>query len=607
LIEASETREQFSQGRIAMEEAKILDKAGDHSASSEKYESAALIFQNLLRSNPKQIGNEVAMLFYLCQAWQKMTMAEARVSPSMYGEAADLFKLANEHSSNESASLLALANSNFCKALQAGTEFEVARNMAMYREAGKYMDAAANYYLKAGLRTSSEYAKATQRLFDAHVFMGSGKRESDPEQGAKYYLMAEKVLQLSAESYTKAKHLQKANQVYRLLCKVKEEKELALSLGDILHAPTITSPTSGFATLSLSEEKAVGLERFARADIQVKLVQHENKIKVGQDVDLEIQIVNVGKEPILLTKIEDIAPVGFQMVDKPDYCSVESTNLIFKGKQLHPLETDEMKIVLRPFMKGSFKIKPRITCVDELGRALFCSPEALTFDVLAVLLAGRITTGYSDLDNLLFGGIPENCSVLLISPSSDERELLITKFLEAGARSGQITFYITTDMRGVKAFAEYCQLNFFLFVFVPRADAFVESSPNVFRLNGVENLTDIDICLTKVLHRLEPEHNGPRRACIKILSDVLLQHHAVVTQKWLSGFLPELRSKGFTTIAVVNPKMHPTEEVQAIVDQFEGEIEIYEKQTEKGIGQFLRIRKLIGQHYLKNELLLPKE
>jgi hypothetical protein len=60
-------------------------------------------------------------------------------------------------------------------------------------------------------------------------------------------------------------------------------------------------------------------------------------------------------------------------------------------------------------------------------------------------------------------------------------------------------------------------------------------------------------------------------------------------------------------LAVVNPHMHPQEEVQAILGLFEGEIKISEKETTKGIGKILRTRKLYNQRYLENELTLTRE
>jgi KaiC/GvpD/RAD55 family RecA-like ATPase len=234
-------------------------------------------------------------------------------------------------------------------------------------------------------------------------------------------------------------------------------------------------------------------------------------------------------------------------------------------------------------------------------------PEAKVFKVSEAVLSGRVSTGYDELDGLLLGGIPENYAVVMTSPSSDERELLIKRFLEAGTKKGQVTFYITVEPGSGMPLAEKFQSNFYLFVCNPRADVMVRSLPNVFKLKGVESLTDIDIAVLKSFRMLDAAKSGPRRACIEILSDVLLQHHAVFTRKWLSGLLPDLRSRGFTTLAVVNPHMHPQEEVQAILGLFEGEIRVSERETEKGIEKILRIRKLYNQRYLENELTLTRE
>ncbi|NIV44879.1 hypothetical protein GWN49_08420, partial [Candidatus Bathyarchaeota archaeon] len=440
LIKASNAREKYCLGRIAVEKAKILDRQGDHMASSRQYGSAAETFQKIARVESEQTRKELEPLVYLCQAWQKMMMAEARASPIMYEEAAELFRQAQEHTLDQPTSLLALAHSSFCKALEAGTEFEITRDTTIYLATKKHIEAAANYYLKAGFKSSSEYAKATQRLFDAYVYMDNAKRETDPEKEARYYIMAEKVLQTSARSYMKAKHPEKTEQVQRLIEKVREERELAVSLSEVLHAPTITSSTASFVTLTPSEEMAVGLERFEHADVQAKLIQHEKEIRVGEDFNLEMQIVNVGKEAVLLAKAEEILPPGFQLVAGPDYCCFEDAYLDMRGKRLDPLETEEIKLVLKPFDSGTFEITPRIVCMDENGNKMLRGLEPVAITVSEVVLPGRITTGYKDLDNLLFGGIPENYAVILTSPSCDERDLLIKSFLEAGAKEGQITF-----------------------------------------------------------------------------------------------------------------------------------------------------------------------
>jgi tetratricopeptide (TPR) repeat protein/KaiC/GvpD/RAD55 family RecA-like ATPase len=220
---------------------------------------------------------------------------------------------------------------------------------------------------------------------------------------------------------------------------------------------------------------------------------------------------------------------------------------------------------------------------------------------------GLVATGYADLDKLLYGGIPPNYAVVLASPSCDERDMLVKSFLEAGAKNGEVTFYVTIDPGLAKSLANEFQSNFNLFVCNPQAETIVKSSPNIFKLKGVENLTDISIALTSAIHKLDPSSKAPRRICISLISDVLLQHHAVQTRRWLASLMTELKSNGFTTLVTLNPQMHPSQELQAILDLFEGEINIYEKETEKGSEKFLKIKKMANQRYLKDELLLKEE
>jgi KaiC/GvpD/RAD55 family RecA-like ATPase len=218
-----------------------------------------------------------------------------------------------------------------------------------------------------------------------------------------------------------------------------------------------------------------------------------------------------------------------------------------------------------------------------------------------------VSTGNADLDKLLYGGILSNCAVVLTSPSCSERDLLVKSFLEAGAKNREVTFYVTIDPGVMKALAEEVSSNFYLFVCNPQADAIIKDSPNVLKLKGVENLTDISIALTSAIRKLDPSLKASRRICVGLVSDVLLQHHTVQTRRWLAGLIPELKSAGFTTLAVMDSRIHPSEELYAIVGLFDGEINIYEKETDKDHGKCLRIQKMNNQKYLEDELLLKKE
>jgi predicted ATPase/KaiC/GvpD/RAD55 family RecA-like ATPase len=214
-----------------------------------------------------------------------------------------------------------------------------------------------------------------------------------------------------------------------------------------------------------------------------------------------------------------------------------------------------------------------------------------------------VSAGYADLDKLLCGGLRSSSAVVLTSPSCNERDSLIKSFLKTGAEKGEITFYVTTDPGSLKLLAEEFQSNFFLFVCNAQADAIVSDLPNVSKLKGVENLTEIGISLTSAISKLGSSLKGPRRVCIDLISDILLQHHAVHTRRCLSALIPGLRSEGFTILAVMDPEMHSPQDSRAVLDLFGGEISIYEKGTEK----FLRIKRMSDQEYLEDELLLTRE
>jgi KaiC/GvpD/RAD55 family RecA-like ATPase len=219
---------------------------------------------------------------------------------------------------------------------------------------------------------------------------------------------------------------------------------------------------------------------------------------------------------------------------------------------------------------------------------------------------GRVASGSPYLDRLLFGGIPENYAVMLTAPSGEERDVLVKGFLEKGVKQEEITFFLTANPSTAKSLAE-SEVNFHLFICNPQANTIVKDQPNVVKLKGVENLNDINIALSLATRKLDPSRKGPRRICIDLLSDVLLQHHAVQTRRWLTSLIAELKSSGFTILAVMDPRIHPSEELYAILGLFDGEISIYEKETEKGLKRYLRIKNMSNQQYMKKELLLTKE
>jgi hypothetical protein len=389
LLEASNLRQEYCLGRMVLEEARILDRQGDHLASSRGFGQAANRFQKFIGGMERDSDKrEIQPIIYLCQAWEKMMLAEARGSSTMYGEASDLFIVAKEYALDQTTSFLAQAHSSFCLALKSGTEFEISREIALFSEAKRHIEAATTHYLRAGNQTMSDYAGATSRLLDAYLYSYNAQTEADPEKKAQFYQMAERLLQSSAGAYLKAKHPEKSDEVRRILNRVKEEREIAVSLSEVLHAPTIASTTTSFSIPTPTHERANGIERFDNADIQANLIARRREVGVGEDLNLEIELVNAGKAPAQLVKVEDIVIEGFELKSYPEICRVEDSYLDMKGRTLSPLKTQELKLVLKPLAKGVFELKPRILYLDEAGKYKSHEPDPVSITVQELGIRG---------------------------------------------------------------------------------------------------------------------------------------------------------------------------------------------------------------------------
>jgi hypothetical protein len=151
-----------------------------------------------------------------------------------------------------------------------------------------------------------------------------------------------------------------------------------------------TSTTATFTTPTQTEEKPIGLERFEHADIQANLIIKAREVKVGEDINLEIDLVNAGKAPALLVKAEEIIPEDFEIKEVPEKYRVEDRYLNLKGKRLDPLKTEEVKLVIKPLSKGMFLVKPRILYLDENGKYKSHEPEPISITVKELGIKGWI-------------------------------------------------------------------------------------------------------------------------------------------------------------------------------------------------------------------------
>lgn len=227
----------------------------------------------------------------------------------------------------------------------------------------------------------------------------------------------------------------------------------------------------------------------------------------------------------------------------------------------------------------------------------------ITTPIKTSKIKGYLSTGNNNIDNLLYGGIAPNSSVILSASTSHEKEKIVKDFIETGLKNNEIVFYISCDPTFSKNIITKYSTKFHLISCYPISDEHLKNAPNVHKVGSITNLTEISITLTKAIRALD-FGNIPKRAIINIISDVLLQHELVKTRKWLTDILSMLKFDGFTILGIINPKIHSFEDIQAILELFDGEIVINELETINGHERQLKIYRMNKQKYLKNEINL---
>lgn len=212
-----------------------------------------------------------------------------------------------------------------------------------------------------------------------------------------------------------------------------------------------------------------------------------------------------------------------------------------------------------------------------------------------------VSIGHRGLDRLLGGGLRPNYVVALTSPSCDEVDLLIHRFLEVGLEAGNSALYVTKRF-DIELANKHPKK---LYHVICNTQVEVEAKqPNIYRVRGLDNLTELNITVARALEDMGRADG--RISCIDLISDILLQHGPAATRKWLLDYVSRMKSRSLTTIATINSKMHPREEMEALLDIFDGQIEIWEEAAERGFQRYVRIKRMYHVNYIDETLSLSK-
>jgi KaiC/GvpD/RAD55 family RecA-like ATPase len=218
---------------------------------------------------------------------------------------------------------------------------------------------------------------------------------------------------------------------------------------------------------------------------------------------------------------------------------------------------------------------------------------------------GRISTGPKGLNRLLGGGLRSGYAVALTSPTCDELDLFTHEFLEAGLQANSSVLYMTTKLTGELDLAQKYPSRFYYVICNPQVVPREPRMPNVHIMRSLDSLTEINLAVAKILEEMEKTCQQ-NVACIDFVSDVLLQHGSVATRQWLLNFISRMKSKSVTMLAIVNPQMHSSEDLESMVGLFDGQISLWEEMTAGTVQKLIRVRRMYRERYSDKSLPISK-
>ncbi|MBY9020548.1 MAG: hypothetical protein KGD67_05780 [Candidatus Lokiarchaeota archaeon] len=230
-----------------IDEAKILEKHGDHIAAAEKFASAANQFKNFCSDIEASPDNEMNAIYYLCRAWECMELAEEYREPDKYSESVELFNKASECFADSKYKLLAQGTAAFCQALELGYKFDKTsdktKKAEFYTEIKMMLRNAANSYRRGGFENEADWALANSTYFDATWYIISSDEEHNLDETKRLLDIGSKMLLSAAEIFRNLGYEDKEKEVLDQLGLVQKKKKIILSALNTLNEPSLSKNT----------------------------------------------------------------------------------------------------------------------------------------------------------------------------------------------------------------------------------------------------------------------------------------------------------------------------------------------------------------------------
>jgi hypothetical protein len=208
---------------------------------------------------------------------------------------------------------------------------------------------------------------ARKLLLDAYSKLNSASNEKDQRKKGELYRLTGALLQESAKAFLRAQQPKQKDKALRLLEKVTMESKLASRLTEILNTASGASANIAFQTPVRGYEKAVGVERFESSDIEARFSAITRGSDSNGDLEIEIEVLNIGERPVRLARLDETVPEGAELVGKSGK-RIPSRSMTLDQGRIAPSKTATIRLVVSPGREGILRIGPKVIFFDDTGQ-----------------------------------------------------------------------------------------------------------------------------------------------------------------------------------------------------------------------------------------------
>jgi hypothetical protein len=114
-------------------------------------------------------------------------------------------------------------------------------------------------------------------------------------------------------------------------------------------------------------EKAVGVERFESSDIEARFSAVTRGSDSNGDLEIEIEILNIGERPVRLARLDETVPEGAELVG-PSGKRIRSRSMTLDQGRIAPSKTTTVRLMVSPGTEGILRIAPKVIFFDDTGQ-----------------------------------------------------------------------------------------------------------------------------------------------------------------------------------------------------------------------------------------------